>query len=663
MVAIALVLATIAPYAPTLAYPFIFDDRPSIVENDTIRTLWPVSVPLQPPADGSTVTNRPLLNLSFAVNHAIHGLDERGYRVANACIHAGAALLLFGLVRRTLSRVFPAWPAPRAISAASAVALLWALHPLQTESVTYISQRAESLAGMLLFAVLYGFARGTEPTARAPRAWIALCVVLTWLGMAAKETLVTAPLLVFLYDRTFVAGSFRHASAQRWRVHLGLAGAWIVLAALMLGSPTRGDSVGFSAEVGPWTSLLTQSDAVVMYLSRAFWPDPLVFDYGTSVSDHITELAPVAPQLLLLMVLFAGTCLALARRPPLGFLGAAFFLTLAPSSSVVPILSQMRAEHRMYVPLAAIVAFVVIAVLRVAGRWSWVAFAALAGALAVTTAARNRDYASPTVLWADTARKVPANPRAHYNLAHELAASGDAAGAIAAYATAVDLDPEALMPRVNLATLLLAQGRPAEARPHAEAAVRIDPRSAAAHTTLGRVRVELRDLPGALAMFETAVRLRPADAGCRRNLGLALLHLGRVPEALRELTKAAELHPDPDLWLLMARVHQQHGTGAEVRACLDAALVLSPDHPMAHFELGNHLAAAGEFEAAIPHYERAVTRMPEASAPRFNLALALERAGRVAEAIALLEQVTARDPADAEARDRLHVLRGARSGP
>src|SRR6185436_12957571 len=114
---------------------------------------------------------------------------------------------------------------------AASVAMLWVVHPLQTEAVTYVVQRSESLVGLFYLGTLYGFIRGVE--AKSGGAWWVVTAIVCALGMATKEVMVSAPLIVFLYDRTFVAGSFRAAWRERWRVHLALAASWLLLAALV----------------------------------------------------------------------------------------------------------------------------------------------------------------------------------------------------------------------------------------------------------------------------------------------------------------------------------------------------------------------------------------------------------------------------------------------
>jgi hypothetical protein len=164
---VVIVAAGFAAYHNSFHGPFVFDDASSIVTNPTIRTLWPLTEPLTPPSANVTAQGRPLLNLSLAINYALGGTAVQGYHVGNFLIHACAALTLFGIVRRTLRRRWAVETRPShrptALSAgdvnlrkghdhatwfALAVAVLWTVHPLQTESVTYIIQRAESLVGL-----------------------------------------------------------------------------------------------------------------------------------------------------------------------------------------------------------------------------------------------------------------------------------------------------------------------------------------------------------------------------------------------------------------------------------------------------------------------------------------------------------------------------------
>ncbi len=287
-----MVAAGLLAYSNSFTGSFIYDDAPSILGNPTIRHLWPIWQPLSPPHKGGiTVEGRPLVNLSLAVNYALGGLDVWGYHALNLAIHLLAGLTLLGIVRRTLLQ-----PKLRerfgaaANELALAVAVLWVVHPLQTESVTYIVQRAESLMGLFYLLTLYCFIRGAESP--RPRAWYSLCVTACALGMASKEVMVSVPLMVLLYDRTFVSGSLREVWRQRWPLYLALASTWILLGYLMFFTGSFGNAVINAKENGIawWKYLLTEPGVILYYLRLAAWPYPLCFDYyGWSLRRHRAE--------------------------------------------------------------------------------------------------------------------------------------------------------------------------------------------------------------------------------------------------------------------------------------------------------------------------------------------------------------------------------------
>ena len=391
-------LAIGAAYCNSFAGPFVFDDVSSIEENKSIRQLWPIWKPLCPPNHGETVSGRPLLNFSLAVDYAISRLEVWSYHATNLVIHILAALALFGILRRTflLPSMRDRWGAT-AGPIALAITLIWAVHPLQTESVTYLIQRAESLFGLLYLLTLYCFIRGVDDSSYGPKGtvpfrapegsarnrdsprerlrklgqsppraawWYAGSVAACLLGMASKEVMVSAPLMVLLFDRTFVGGTFREAWRRRYGLYLALAGTWLLLACMVAWSGTRGHSSGFGIAVGSWEYLGTQFGAILKYLKLCVWPCPLVLNYGEHLTKNISEIVVCG---VVDVILGLATVVALWRWPKIGFLGAWFFAILAPTTSIIPEL-QVIAEHRMYLPLAVVVTGLVVGCC-LAGGW------------------------------------------------------------------------------------------------------------------------------------------------------------------------------------------------------------------------------------------------------------------------------------------------------
>ncbi len=562
LLAASLLLGAIAlAYANSLRVPFVFDDAQAITENASIRRGWSWEI-FAPPAH-TTVTGRPLVNASLALNHALGREDVRGYHAFNLALHAAAALALFGLLRRTRCST----------EVAFAAALLWALHPLQTESVTYVVQRAEAMMGLFYLLTLYCFARG----------WLVASAVACLLGMATKEVMVTAPLVVALYDRVFVGGSWS-AVARRSRYYAALALTWLPLAWLAVHAGDRAGTAGLSAGATIGGYALTQCRALLLYLKLAFWPHPLVFDYGPYVAPDARELAPAFVAVLALLALVAWLA---RRRPKIGFAAAAFLLVLAPTTSVLPIVTEPIAEHRMYLPLAALAALAALGIFLLGPRRGFVAITLLAFGCGALTFARNRVYASERTLWAATVEAAPKNPRAHYSLALAEQSSSDLAAAETHFQRALALRPDYVGVRHSYAALLSQLGSAAFqggdlalATTEFEAAVRLYPDSAAAHNNLGCVLYERGDWPAARAHEETAVRLQPEAPQNHYNLGNALARLGLNRDA---------------------------------RAAYERALQLAPDYVEAHLNLGAVLEALGERAAAAEHY-RAVIRLQQGNA-------------------------------------------------
>jgi tetratricopeptide (TPR) repeat protein len=620
-VAALLAAAALAAYFRTFSVPFLFDDAPSIADNATIRHLGSAFIP----GADNTVSGRPVLNVSLAANYAVSGNSVWSYHAANLAIHIAAALALFGIVRRTLERM----GSPGAFPIALFAALLWALHPLQTESVTYLIQRAESLMGLFYLATLYFFIRGAEGDAAAKGPWYFLSVASCFLGMGTKEVMVSAPLIVLFYDRTFLAGGFREAFRLRWKVHCSLACSWVVLGILVLSTHGRTGTAGFATGVSSFSYAVTQLWAITHYLRLFLWPTPLVFDYGR---DLVLPGLWMVPYGAAMACLIGATAWALVKRPALGFLGICFFAVLAPSSSVVPVASETIAEHRMYLALAPLVVLGVAAAHRWLGRGFAPACIALAVALLSVTWHRNETYRSEETLWRDTVAKRPVNERAHNNL-----------GFI------VSREP----------------GRQGDAIDEYEEALRISPGYAQAHFNLANALVQVPGgLDAAISHFEASLRLNPDQPEARYNLGRALMAIpGRMVEAIDQYEAAVRIQPDyPEAhYNLGCALGTIPGRTGEAITQYEEALRQDPSLVEAHFNLGCALVTLpGRQEDAIAQFEDAVRLRPDYVPALLNLATALNAEGRVREAAANLAEVLRFQPENGAAQAMLSRLSASR---
>jgi tetratricopeptide (TPR) repeat protein len=618
-VALVIVAGAIA-YSNGFRGVFVFDDEPAIVENEYIRRLWPLSRAMGAPP-GTTVSGRPVVALSLAVNYALAPADARdvlreppagasaeqverfhrnlrGYHAVNLLVHLAAALTLFGIVRRTLlSEPLRARFGPSSTTLALVVSLLWVVHPLTTASVTYVIQRAESLMALCYLLTVYCAIRAMDAGgARGGRlGWGAASVAACALGMATKESMVTAPLAVMLWDFQFVrspdgaeqaspraSSAFRPVLAQRWPLYASLAATWIVLALLVAGDH-RPYAAGFHFAEWPWWRYLaTQAGVLLHYLRLVFLPWPLVLDYDwPAVGSVRSAFGPIA----VMSALATATVAAVARRQPVGFPAGVFFLVLGPTSSVLPIVSEVAAEHRMYLPLAAAVAIVVpvaATALKRAGishRIGVLTVILLAAGLCTMTLARNRDYQTFERIWLDTVQKRPANARA----------------------------------RTNYATALLQQGRYAEAEEQSRAAVAVRPRMTEAHLALGVGLLAQRRFDEGITHLHAALETAPGNLAAHRNLAEAFASQGRMVEAVRHYDEALRRAPDDVMllnrvgWILATAGAVPPRDGHRAVALAERAVQLTSAGDVESLDtLAAAYAEAGRFDDAVAAGRRAL---------------------------------------------------------
>jgi protein O-mannosyl-transferase len=650
-----LIAAVVLVYWNSFNTPFLFDDTGAVINNPTIRHLGSLAV-FNPPADGSTTTGRPLVNFSFALNYAMSAQQVWSYHALNLLIHILAALALMGALQSALAGpVLGVRYGPVSPLLAFSVALLWALHPLLTESVVCVAQRTESLCGLFYLLTFYCFGQALKPGIKAPRAWLIFSFFSCLAGMGSKEVMVTAPVLVFLADRTFFAGSFASAWRERKGFYCSLAATWLLTAWLVWRSGgERGTAAGFGLGISWWNYLLQQNEALILYLKLSFWPHPLVLDYGTEIAHSIRD---VWWQGIIVVVLLLTTGWALYRKPAVGFVGAWFFAILAPSSSVMPLVTQTMAEHRMYLPLAMIVCGTVLAGYHWLGPKANWAFAAVLLLFGGMTMVRNRDYRDTVAIWRDTVEKYPHNPRAHNNLAWALQTKGQPGDANIHFARAIELQPDYISARYNWGVALLDQGRADDAITQFESAVKLFPNHADAQLNLGNALMQVQRDASAIEHYEIALQLKPA-ADAHFNLGVALINVDRPAEAAEHLHAALQLNPGlPEAHYQLGRTAEALGHSIEAEKNYDHALQLAPDHVRAHRQLGLLLARRNEFIRAEENFRAVIRLAPADPNAHANLGNVLLMEGKPNDAIGCYEESLRLRPGDPRTLDNLKIAR------
>lgn len=634
-----LVAAGLCVYHNSLHGAFIFDDSISIVDNPHIRQLWPLTEAMSAPPQ-SPVAGRPIISLTLALNCAISGLNPWSYHAFNLAMHILNALVLFGIVRQTLER----GRLKQRFGSASpwlafAVALVWVVHPLLTDAVNYITQRTELVVSLFLLLTLYCVILGHDSIHR--RRWHTVAIVCCALGMASKEVMVTAPVLVLLYDRVLLSNSWADVFRQRRRLHAGLACTWMILAWLMVSGP-RTMSVGLGFEnLTPWEYARTQCGVILHYLRLAIWPHPLVIDYDDW--PVVRTVSAALPDLAVLMALAGATLWALKRWPAVGFLAAWFFVILAPTSSFVPIVSEVAAERRMYLPLAGVVTLAVVAAYTMfeslfrkpAARYvEGGSLMMIVAVLGYATMQRNKDYRSELAIWTDAVAKRPTSARAHTNLGVVLSHEGNDKVAIQHYLEALRLRPDYAYAHSNLGASLASGGKIKEALAQYTVALRLDPSFAGVHYNLGVALAGQGKTNAAIASYRRALQIQSELPNAQYNLAVALAGEGKTAEAIDHYRQALLTKPDDaDVHYNLGVALAREGRVADAITHYTTALRLNPNRADAHNNLGIALASSGRITEATSHFSEAIRLKPDDPEPHNNLASVFTIQHRTSDAI------------------------------
>lgn len=656
---IAIVVAGV--YATSFWGVFVFDDGNRIVNEEAIRSF---------PPEGGILTSRSLVTYSLALNYALTGLEVGSYHSFNLAVHLVSSLALFGLARRLFARQSESslWH-QKAEGLATIAALLWAVHPLQTQSVTYIIQRSESMMGMFYLLTLYCVVRSDESQGKWSLGWGAASIGCCAAGMKCKEVMVTAPFVAIFLDRVYLSPSWKSLVRKRWALHLGLLATLALLSHSILqtltpptapagvsdgaagGTGTLGGSAASqpSASAGIYIGTvsateyaLSQPGVILQYLRLTLIPYPQCLDYDWPVARSALEIG--LPSAVLIGLLTAS-CWMLVRFPKAGFLCVAFFVVLAPTSSFVPIL-DLAFEHRMYLPLACLAILATIGG-STALEWAeqrkvWdpstcksAGLIAAVGAIllfSLTTMRRNYDYRSEEAIWKTVLDQRPENARAHFNLATAFGRKGLHKDALEHFRIALDLHSDADT-HFGLGESLDALGRWQEAISQYQKAIKLKPDYWRAHFSLGTLYSLRNRLPEAETHLREAVRFNPKYGLAYSNLARVLNREGKLDEAIAAYENGVRAEPG------LALIRSNYGLALARRGKIDDAVVqfqeavrIDPNYLKAYHSWGSVLVDAGRADEAIPIFGEAIRLKPRDPGPRYGLAHALHTLGRKQEA-------------------------------
>ena len=614
-----LVVAAGVVYANSLDVPFLFDDHTQILKNTRIQNL-------QAFAEIFRNTNRPVLDFTFAINYAVGKTNVFGYHLLNVLIHVLAALVLLAIVVRTLRlpRLTRRYDSS-SITIGGLVAVIWLVHPLQTESVTYITQRAESLMGLFYFLTFYGALRSMEnpQDKRWGIAAIGACV----LGMGTKEVMVTAPLVILLYDKIVVGNSFKKIFRERGWLYVGLAMTWIFLFFWEMTPRHDIPTAGFNVPgMTPWQYALTQPQVIFHYVRLAVWPDALCLDYDWPlVKSWGASLIPSALTGFLLFL----TVWAWRRNFPLAFAGIWFFLILAPTSSVIPI-KDVAFEHRLYLSLAGLIVAVVLAgeffINRLAVSASakkiilWGLAVGVVFSLGWRTMVRNKDYATEISIWKNVVEKRPENARAQFNLGLAFALQNQRNDAMAHLREAVRCKPDYPEAYYNMGLIFIQQGRWKESIAPLQQAIALRDNYAEAHNNLGSAWLQLGNAAQAREHFLKAVQFDPQQAPAYNNLGILAINEHRREEAIADFLKSVQANPNqPQTYYNLALSSLEIGKFADAIQYATMAIAREPQNARYHYLLAKAYLQAKSFPEAEKYFLQTLRLQPGFKAAQHGL--------------------------------------------
>ena len=609
---LALWALALAAYSNSFQAGLLFDSAVVIPRDPRIQAVTPQNLRLilteQYWHDNTAMgLYRPLTTFSYLLNYAVfgNGTHPAGYHWVNLALHLTNVSLVYLLGILVFEA---AAPAP-----ALALAALWGVHPLLTESVTNVVGRADLLAAFGVLAGLLCYVKSISVAGRRKLPWLAAMLGAQAVGIFSKENAVVLPGIMLLYDLTWRR---RAAWRERALAYAALVPPLAAFFCLRVGLQAHipvffADNPLISA--GFWTARITAVKVIGKYLWLFVWPARLSPDYSYNAVPlfgwHPAEWEDA--KALMAFALCLGAALLAVRwyrtRKPLFFFLAFFFVALAPTSNLVVLIGSIMAERFLYLPSIGLAGCVVAAICAFGGqvsrqrllaaRAAWIALGFLCLACAARTYARNFDWVDDLSLWTSAVDVCPGSAKAHSNLGNALSRlPGRLPDAIAEFHTAL----------------------------------RIDPDYAQAHNNLGTALAQLPGrMPDAIAELQTALRINPNYAEAHNNLGTALAQLpGRMPDAIAELRAALRSNPD------YAEAHNNLGlalvnSGGSLQEAIveyEAALRVNPDLAEAHFNLANVFSRLpSRLPDAIVQYQAALRIYPGYAKARIGLENALNR--------------------------------------
>ncbi|MEW6108612.1 MAG: tetratricopeptide repeat protein [Nitrospirota bacterium] len=572
---IIMVSVTFMVYSGVINGEFQFDDEKGIVENIAIKE------PGRSSYNGFFMSllysGRPVTDMTFALNYRFGRLDPMGYHLINILLHICVSVLVFLFIKKTIvlsCTRSPFTPGPIALTAS----FIFALHPLNTQAVSYISQRAEVLSALFYLSALLFLIKSVEQRLFLRKAFLYTVAVLSWiLSTGAKMTAISLPFVMLVYDYYFLK---ERTFIDRIKLSGPLILGGIAFSAVYLFRLGASQEIGFSInDLSSSRYLLTQFKVIITYIRLLFLPVLQNLDYEYPVSRGLFEIRTALSMLAVSAII--GLAVILRHRSGLISFGVLwFFLTLAPTSSIIPV-RDVIFEHRVYLPSIGLIlsaAFILMNVSylllskygqKIRNAATAVVIVAVIAALAATTWKRNEVWKSRQALWSDVVSKSPGKSRAHFNLGHALLEKGLYAGAIRELETALKCRDDGSVDKADI------------------------------YRELGAVLFRMGRIDEAITVYREGLSFSPAHTGLLNNFTIALLEKGGIDEAF---------------------------------VYADMALKTAPFNGDIHNSMGEIYFRKGEYSKAAGHFIKAIELNPDIPLRYWNAAISMEKLGNIREA-------------------------------
>lgn len=656
LAATAVLLMVCVAYGGTLHHSFHFDDYNIIVNNEKIHRF-------HLPTIASTNYFRPVLFVTFALNHHFGGSNPFGYHLVNIGLHLLNMLLVFYLISVLVRLVNSrsggdgdGWqPLPRFYSPLLGT-VLFGLHPMQTESVTYIASRSSVLCTTFVLLSVAGFlaARiegrdGPVPPGKRT-VLLALATLSFILGVATKELGICAPLLLLLLEYFFFSRGITAVRKAKniARYHLPILLLTLFGAGLRLTFMFR---LHNPAEFrSPWNNLLSQFRVVVRYIVMIFLPVNQNVDPDVRTSESLFEPSVLLSLLLILALLGFGWLLR--KRQPMAAAGVlVWFTALLPTSSIIP-LRDLMAEHHVYLPmvgaamLAAALPGMLVPQPRRAGRIALAAILVAGLALSTATYQRNKVWLSGLTLWEDSVSNSPNKERPVMHYANAISGAGRLEEAKNLYEKVLTINPDNATARYNLGIIYKQQGDYERGVEEWRRVARIEPGHPNVHVNIGNYHFSRGELQQAFLEFRAEIQWNPRNPLGYFNMGNYWKKVGNLEKAEASWKRTLQYKEDLEACRLrLGTLYFEGNQLAKAREQFEAALRYNPASAPAMFNLGHVHYKEGQVAEAAQFYERSAATDRRFVDPLINAgSIYLRELNQPQKAAALLREALKRDP-------------------